>query len=71
MDWEHAFLFPAGYPGLGRVREEYDSLEGLRFWSSAGYLIAYLSERSPILILAVLHEARDAASILPDRIGRP
>jgi len=67
---ENAFLLIAQYPGLGRSRAEYSALDGLRFWTTAGYLIAYLSERSPILILAVLHGARDAESILPDRLGR-
>lgn len=67
---EDAFLLIAQHPGLGRSRPDYSALEGLRFWTSAGYLIAYLSERSPVLILAVLHGARDAASIIPNRIGR-
>ncbi len=69
-DLENAFLLIAQHPMVGRVRDEYSPLEGLRFWTSAGYLIAYLSDRSPILILAVLHGARDAASIIPNRIGR-
>ncbi len=69
-DLENAFLLISQHPKMGRVRDEYSGLEGLRFWTSAGYLIAYLSERSPILILAVLHGARDAASIIPNRVGR-
>ena len=69
-DLENAFTLIAQHPRLGRVRDEYSGLEGLRFWTSAGYLIAYLSDRSPILILAVLHGARDAASIISLRIGR-
>jgi plasmid stabilization system protein ParE len=69
-DLENAFSLIAQHPHIGRVREEYSALEGLRFWTSAGYLIAYLVDLSPILILAVLHGAREAASIIPNRIGR-
>lgn len=67
---EDAFLLMAQYPGLGRSRPEYSAVDGLRFWTSEGYLIAYLSDRSPILILAVLHGARDAAAMIPHRIGQ-
>jgi plasmid stabilization system protein ParE len=63
-DLEHAFLFIARWPACGHRRPDLTANEDIRFWSSNGYLIAYRSQPRPLLILAVLHGARDAASAI-------
>ena len=65
---DHAFHFIARWPNCGHRRPELTLQERVRFWSSAGYLIAYRADIRPVLILAVLHGARDAESIFTARL---
>jgi plasmid stabilization system protein ParE len=67
---EQTFLFLAQWPSAGRRREDLTEEPELRFWSNKDYLIGYFGNRSPILIVCVLHGSRDAASILAPRLGR-
>jgi len=68
---EQTFLFLGQWPAAGHTREDLTSELELRFWTSRGYLVAYFWNRSPIVIVCVLHGSRDAASILYSRIGHP
>jgi plasmid stabilization system protein ParE len=67
-DLEHAFLFIAGWPACGHRRTDLTPNEDIRFWSSNGYLIVYRAQPRPLLILGVLHGARDAASAIASRL---
>jgi plasmid stabilization system protein ParE len=67
-DLEHAFLFIARWPACGHRRPDLTSNQDLRFWSSNGYLIVYRARPRPLLIVAVLHGARDAASAMASRL---
>jgi plasmid stabilization system protein ParE len=53
----------ATMPGLGHVREDLAD-ESLRFWSVYAYLIIYRPATDPLLIVRVLHGARDVRAIL-------
>ncbi|HEU5341845.1 hypothetical protein [Edaphobacter sp.] len=39
-----------------------------RFWTVAGYVIAYRDTPKPLTIIAALHGSRDIHSFLKDRI---
>lgn len=67
---EDAFLLLSQHPQIGRRNLGFAAIDEVRFWTAAGYLIAYLPECSPILILAVLHGSRDAADIIPTRVEK-
>lgn len=61
-----AFRLLAKRPDLGHVRE--DLLEpAIRFWPVGAYLILYISARTPIEILAVVHGARDVPAVVNRR----
>ncbi len=66
---EDAFRFVAEWPLLGHRREDLTDSPDVRFWRSGRYLIAYLPEKTPVLILAVYHGSRDIQSLLPRRLG--
>ena len=66
-DLEHAFLFLSQWPGCGHRRPDLTNEDDLRCWSSSGYLILYRMEMRPILIISVLHSARDAVSLMASR----
>jgi plasmid stabilization system protein ParE len=68
---EQTFLFLAQWPSAGQRREDLTEEPELRFWSNKNYLIGYFGNRSPILIVCVLHGSRDAISILVPRLERP
>jgi plasmid stabilization system protein ParE len=65
---EHSFLFIAEWPACGRRISDLTLHEDIRFWSSNGYLIIYRIGVKPVLILGVLHSARDAASLVASRL---
>jgi plasmid stabilization system protein ParE len=67
-DLEHTFLFIARWPACGHRRPDLTLKEDIRFWSSNGYLIVYRVQPRPLLVLAVLHGARDAASAIAPRL---
>lgn len=53
-------------PGIGHLRPEITPLD-LYFYHSRPYMIAYRRDLSPIAIVAVIHGARDLATILASR----
>jgi plasmid stabilization system protein ParE len=65
---EHVFLFIARWPACGHRRPDLTANQDIRFWSSNGYLIVYRARPRPLLIVAVLHGARDAASAMASRL---
>jgi plasmid stabilization system protein ParE len=65
---EHTFRFIAQSPGCGHRRQDLTSHQDIRFWSSAGYLIYYRVATKSLLILGVLHGARDAATLIASRL---
>jgi toxin ParE1/3/4 len=50
-------------PGMGHFREDLTH-QPLRFWPVYSYLILYSPETRPLLVLRVLHAARDVQSLL-------
>lgn len=54
------------YPGIGHVREDLTT-ETVKFWSVYSYLVVYSPDTSPLQIVAILHAARDVASLLNER----
>jgi plasmid stabilization system protein ParE len=68
-DLEHSFLFIADWPDCGHHRSDLTHKKNVRFWNSRGYLIVYRLDLKPTLILAVLHEARDAAALMASRLA--
>ncbi len=67
---EDAFQFVAEWPLLGHRREDLTDSPDVRFWRSGRYLIAYLPDKIPVLIVAVYHGSRDIESLLPSRLGK-
>lgn len=52
------------FPELGRLRD--DIAADLRSWPVGDYLILYRIDRNGVLIVRVLHGARDLPAILDD-----
>ena len=67
---EDAFLMLSQHPRIGHRYLGGIEIDDVRFWTAAGYQIAYLPERSPIPIVAALYGARDAEAIIPTRVER-
>jgi plasmid stabilization system protein ParE len=67
-DLEHAFLFIADWPGCGHRRSDITPHGDIRFWTKGDYLICYRLATSPLLILGVVHGARDAARLIATRL---
>ena len=55
----------AEYPELGRARDEL--LPGVRSWVAGAYLLFYRVETSALVVIRVLHGARDLAPALTQR----
>jgi len=53
----------AEFPNLGHTRDDID-FPGVRFWSVYAYLIVYRPDPTPIMVIRVLHGARDLPRIL-------
>lgn len=65
-DLENGFRFLAQWPLTGHRRTDL-TRSSLRFWTVAGYVIAYRPIPKPLTIIAVLHGSRDIHSVLKDR----
>ncbi len=61
-----AFERLAGWPGMGHRRADMGD-RPIRFWPEGSYLIVYREESVPLQIVAILHGARDAPSVIRDR----
>ena len=61
-----SFDLIARYPRLGRVREDWTE-RPVRFFVVRHYHIVYRADTAPITIVAIIHSARDAPTVLKDR----
>lgn len=64
-DLRRAFVLLVEHPYLGHVRPN-DAPESVRFWEVHHHLIVYLPMSDPLLILRVVHGARDFTALLED-----
>ncbi len=55
-------------PGIGHLRPDLSTL-GSRFFAVYSYLLVYRAEAQPIIILRVLHGARDVQTLLEAESG--
>ncbi len=66
----HAFIDAferlGGSPQIGHAREDLTD-RPLKFWGVYSYLVVYDHQASPLQIVAVLHGARDVASLMRER----
>ena len=53
-------------PGIGHSREDLTELP-VKFIGAFSYLIVYAPDTSPLQIIAVVHGARDVASVMRER----
>ncbi len=67
--FEEAFRLLADFPNLGYRTSEFAQAP-VRFWNEGGYLITYLPDSKPLLILAVTHGSRDASAEIEFRIRK-
>jgi antitoxin ParD1/3/4/toxin ParE1/3/4 len=63
---EKSFGRLADMPGMGHFREDL-LYRRYRFWVVYSYVIAYVWQKTPIQIIAVVHGARDLEAFLPKR----
>ena len=52
---------------IGHTREDLVSGRPMKFWRLYKYLIIYRVDRTPIEVLAIVHGARDVASLMRER----
>ena len=62
----HAFETLADAPNAGAARPRL-AKKPVRWWTEAGFLIAYDADARPIVVLRVIHAARMAARVFRDR----
>ena len=60
---EEAFRHLAEMPAMGHTREDLTE-RPVKFWSVYSYLIVYDPASSPLIVIAVLHGARDVGNLL-------
>ncbi len=61
---ERAFRLLAEFPRKGHKREDVKTSEPLLFWPVVSYMVVYRPTPRPILIVRVLHGARDLDALL-------
>jgi plasmid stabilization system protein ParE len=59
---EDAFALLASRPSIGHARDDLTD-RPLKFWSVYSYLVVYEPASDPLIIVAVLHGARNVAQI--------
>ena len=57
----------AASPGIGHFRADLTA-EPVRFWAVYSYLIVYLPDAKPLVVVAVLHGARDFSGEVERRL---
>jgi len=67
--FEAVFHLLTDFPHLGYRRFEF-AQSPVRFWNEGSYLITYLPDSRPLLILAVTHGSRDASAEIDFRIRK-
>lgn len=61
-----AFELIGKFPRLGRPREDWTS-HRVRFFVALDYHIVYRADTAPVTIVAIIHSARDAPTLLRNR----
>jgi toxin ParE1/3/4 len=61
IEFHRAFQRLGRSPGIGHYRDEFLDRR-YRFWNLYSYVVAYVWERKPIAIIAVIHGRRDLAA---------
>jgi len=61
---EAAFRLLARFPQTGHKRAGVDTNEPVLFWPVGSYVVAYRPEPRPLVILRILHGARDLDALL-------
>ena len=61
--FEHAFDQLASMPEIGHTREDLTA-RPVKFWGVYSYLIVYDPASTPLIVIAVLHGARDVEAHL-------
>ena len=56
---EAAFRLLARFPKTGHQRADVQTSEPVLFWPVGSYVVAYRPEPQPLIILRILHGARD------------
>lgn len=62
--FEKAFQLLAQFPRKGHKRADVRTSEPVLFWQVGSYMIVYRPEPRPIVIVRVLHGARDLDAVL-------
>jgi plasmid stabilization system protein ParE len=60
---EAAFRLLARFPQTGHKRVDVDTSEPVLFWPVGSYVVAYRPEPRPLVILRILHGARDLGAL--------
>lgn len=61
---ERAFRLLAEFPGTGHKREDVETSEPVLFWPVGSYVLVYKPEPKPIVIVRIVHGARDLNALL-------
>jgi plasmid stabilization system protein ParE len=61
---ERAFHLLAAFPRKGHRRADVHTSEPVLFWSSGSYVIVYQPESKPLIIVRIVHGARDLNALL-------
>jgi plasmid stabilization system protein ParE len=56
----------AQWPGQGHTRRDLTD-RNVRFWPVGSYLVVYRSDPTPLQVVAILHGARDIATVMQER----
>lgn len=61
---EKAFALLALFPLKGHRRQDVRTSEEVRFWNVGSYVVVYRPEPKPLVIVRVIHGARDLNALL-------
>ena len=61
---EQAFHLLAAFPGKGHKRADVHTSEPVLFWPAGSYVIVYQPEPKPLIIVRIVHGARDLNALL-------
>lgn len=61
---EKAFHLLAQFPRVGHLRADVHTSDPVLFWPLGSYLIVYKPEPRPIVIVRIIHGARDLDALL-------
>ena len=61
---ERAFRLLGGFPRKGHSREDVKASGSLLFWPVGSYIVVYRPSPRPVLIIRVIHGARELDALL-------